>query len=339
MNKININEQDDIEKVLAAFPPGEHSWFEVKGNREIDLTLPSFNSGWQNDLSKAISAMANSGGGYLLLGAIESQSNILLDGKGINQKVKNNGTRKWLEDTLYKLTDPFLQRIDVFELTNFQGNQLAGTALYIVEIDESPIAPHQAKDNKYYIRIGSSSLAATHQMVMDIMNRKQHPEMKLSFSYGFVDILNPNHIKREGPAPVLIIDIENIGKIYAQYMNVILKVPKYLVDLSYASNEDLPIVEEDNLKYLQIVRENVITEIESTDNEIISRIPGRYAPILPGRNHAFCIPLIGNFEDHCYNFRENRPVIIWELYADNMPLQEGRYSLDQIRVNAKLPLK
>lgn len=337
MKKIVINENEDIDIVLSLFPPGEHDWYEVKGNREIDFTLPDLNPKWQEDLSKAISALSNSGGGYLVLGAIESTKNIKLDGNGINRKIKNNGTKKWLEDFLHTLTDPFIHGMNVYEFLKFQGVELPDTALYIVEIDDSPIAPHQAKDHKYYVRIGSSSKPANNQIVMDIIGRQKYPELKVTFTYGFVNRSDPNYLLREGERWVLIVNIENIGRVYAKYVNVILEIPRYLCHSGYIDNFEIPVFEKNYIKYARFVRENVITENKSLDEQILGRNPGRFDPILPGRNLAFAIPLADDFEMHSMNFVRNNPEIYWYLYADNMPKLSEKISMKAIKIDQSLP--
>ena len=337
MKKIDINENEDITVVLSLFPPGEHDWYEVKGCREIDFTLPNFNPKWQEDLSKAISALSNSGGGYLILGAIESMKTITLDGDGINRRIKQNGTKKWLEDFLHTLTDPFIQGMNVYEFAKFQGNQLPETALYIVEIDDSTIAPHQAKDHKYYVRIGSSSKPANNQIVLDILGRQKYPELKVIFTYGFVNRTDPNYLLREGEQFVLIVNIENVGRVYAKYVNIILEIPQYLCHRGYIDHFDIPVFEKNYVKYARFIRENVITESKSLDEQIIGRNPGRFDPILPGRNQGFSIPLADDFERQSVYFVRNNPEIHWSLFADNMPKLSEKISMNAIKIDQTLP--
>ena len=53
-----------------------------------------------------------------------------------------------------------------------------GHVLIVLHIPESEAAPHQARDHKYYQRIGRLNAPLKHRAVMDIAGRKRHPEIK-----------------------------------------------------------------------------------------------------------------------------------------------------------------
>ncbi len=63
--------RDWNEEYLFALPIGEFDWLEVKGRRSLDTTCAGVN---ENDvrqtLSKAVSALANTGGGVLVFGLV-----------------------------------------------------------------------------------------------------------------------------------------------------------------------------------------------------------------------------------------------------------------------------
>ena len=62
-------------------------------------------------------------------------------------------------------------------------------AIYVPASDE---APHQAKDRKFYTRIGSKLRAVSTRSIFDIANRKMHPNVsatvRLNLFYSLVAI-------------------------------------------------------------------------------------------------------------------------------------------------------
>lgn len=309
MNKINLNEEDTIDETLSKFPPGEHSWYEVKGNREIDKTDPSFNTGWENDLSKALSAIANSGGGYLLLGGHEDKSGIILENEGIKKDLQSNGTKKWIEDVFRQLTEPFIQKIDVYEFSKSITKTLLNTALYIIEIDDSPIAPHQAKDNKYYIRVGSSSRPAPHQIVMDIMGRKRDPRIDVDFYLDFHESTN---------TLILFTLLMNNGNVMANCVSGFLEIPLYLMDDTKFKNTT--IINRHHIPYLEIPIGNMMN---------LGSYP---SPILRDIVITIQIKLkAGELFNPSSKFGTNK--IFWQLASDNSPLKKGEKFLKDVRIN------
>lgn len=305
-NKIVLNESQDITSLLSMFPPGEHSWYEVKCNQEIDISLDNFNKDWQNDLSKVLSALANSGGGYLLLGVIENQEGICLDQLGINRKIKGNGTKKWFEDILRTMTEPFIQHLDVYEFSNYNGSKLDKTALYIIEINDSPIAPHQAKDKKYYIRTGSSSLPASHQIVMDILGRKKEPEIIPLFSLD---------ITKKPDVIVFNIVLQNSGSVMAQIVSGFLHIPSFLIPKEKLNTDST--FHKNNV----LVFETFISNID-----VIGQYP---TPILRG----MCMYKTIDLRKDVWQLKPRvflREKFYWQLAADNAPLRSGELSFSDL---------
>jgi hypothetical protein len=318
--------------ILNNLPQWESDQIEFKGRRVVDLTIPEVNDIDRTSLAKTLSAFANSGGGALILGINKTRQ---VDDGGINVAIKPNGTKEWLEDILPHLVDSPLTKLNVYSIIGKspESTILPDRALYVVEIGDSALAPHQSIiDHIYYGRVGGRSLPLGHRMVMDIINRRLFPYLKIEFHFGFVDEADPNLVKREGEHPVLMIEIKNQGPVYAQYVNSILFIPKYLVEpLAIRSILGGRIVElEDSVKYVRIARENVVQETRE-QGEIVSRGPGRYTPILPGRTHSWVIPLVNKFTIHQMNFRDT-PKIYWELYADNAPCNKGNLSMSKIQL-------
>lgn len=322
----------DEDYILDSLPKGEIDQIEFKGRKEIDLTTPGITNVNQDGLGKALSALANSGGGFLILG-INDKTRTIDDG-GINKTIKSNGTRAWLEDFLPVLVDPALVKLNVFEIeagspsSNIQTNR----AIYVVEVGDSPLAPHQSvSDHIYYGRVGGKSRPLGNRMVLDILNRRKYPDLEVEFFYAHVNDSNVNVVKRQGIHNVLLILIKNNGPVYAQYADSIIFLRDYLIEPGVEQIFNIyPVTLADGLGYIRFVRENTIQETLFPDGTIATRGPGRYVPILPGRVHQWTIPLVEDFTTKQMHFKAGSPKLYWELYADNAPCKKGEIPMKQI---------
>lgn len=327
-----IDEWDES-YILDLVAGSELDGLEFKGRPEVDLTLPNVNDIRRDNLAKALSALVNLGGGTLILGINDRTKTI--DAGGIDKNIRG-GTKEWLENILPALVDPPLPKLNVHEIcgNTEDSSILPGRALYVVEIKESPLAPHQSvHEHVYYGRAGSKSIPLGHRMVLDIINRKQYPNLEVSFLVASVNENDPNRLLSEGQHKILLITINNPGQVFAKYVNVIIFVPKYLfhpmAPIDGVSNEIVTL--DDGKQYVRIVRENVISEIYSPQMRVVGRESGRYTPILPGRHHSMTVPLVDNFLELSEYFPMHGTKIRWKLYADNAPMKKGVFLLKDIK--------
>ena len=107
-----------------------------------------------------------------------------------------SGTRSWLEDVLPDLVSPRLPDINVFEvLSDGPGHQITQEEfVYVVDIPLSTVAPHQARDKRYYLRIAGKIRPMTHVHVMDVMRRPEpqrspSPSFLLTVKSSSIDII------------------------------------------------------------------------------------------------------------------------------------------------------
>ena len=325
----------DEEYILTSLPVGEFDWFEAKGSQVVKPEAKEIN---RDLLSKAISALANSGGGILVLGLKQADKKWLIDDGGIPDHVGQITTKEWLEDIIPNLVEMPLQKFNVFIPELSKNSTIApGKAIYIIQVGDSTIAPHQASDKIYYGRVGGKSRPLGHRLVLDILNRRQNPRLEVFFAYAFVDEMDPNLHKVQGQHLLLTIQIENKSSVFAQYVNSIIYIPEYLVEPAAIRTifDGVPLRKE-GTNYIRILRENVIPEIMSNDKQVVFRGPGRYTPILPGRKHTWDIPLINDFYTHSHFFKDNSPKLLWELYADNAQVQKGETPFKQIKSEENL---
>lgn len=139
---------------VDALPSGEHDFFERKG--------PGFltNSGFREDIAKAVSALANSAGGYLLIGVDDNGGLPGVD----RMKSPRESVREWLEKIVPQSVRPTLTDFRVHEVEPSVGSRIgAGKVIIVIDIADSLNAPHQAEPQLiYYCRQGGRSVPAPH---------------------------------------------------------------------------------------------------------------------------------------------------------------------------------
>lgn len=340
------------EEYVLNLPYGEFDWFEVKGRRAIDFTLGTKESEALEMLAKAVSAFANSGGGQIVLGLknpIGAGGQWFVDDGGIPLTIKGKAeTREWLEEIIPNLVDFPLEKFNIYQvLPKSSASQIReGHALFIIDIKDSPNAPHQSRrDQKYYARVGGKSRPISHRLVTDIFNRRRHPTIELSFEIRFLSGImkfpkgdNPeSYVAEFIPQPPLstlsgdrqesrfrlFIEARNTGRIYAQYVTAFILIPIYLLpenEVRYNKLQDIKEVEGNT--YCQYFKDNTVGDYISND-QYGSR---RYSPILPGLSFTWIIELNDNFNQ----IKRDGDNIVWSVHADNALPIEGKIAIQDL---------
>jgi len=316
--------------------PGEHDWIEYKDARSIDFALPGGNeSRGLDELSKQISAFANSGGGAIVYGIKNTRpgsAREVDDAGGVTLNLKN-GVKEWLEDVIPNLVDPPLIKFNVYTVEgNTPGSKIgAEKALLIIEIPSSASAPHQAKDNVYYGRVAGKSRPLGNRFVIDIINRPRHPKMEVTCH---VDPKGRYSGRKNRNVPALWFYCRNTGRVYANYVNGFVWIPASLADVREEDNayedeiDEKPYVR----KYFDNTIKEIVGEVERYRGQMLGTMKepvyaSRYEPVLPSRRFAFSVmfqvPL-----DELARFENEE--LLWEVYADNSPLREGKIKVSDI---------
>lgn len=149
---------DDL---LAVLPPSEDDHWEFKS--AIYLTNQSRGE-LKKELGKQVSAFANSGGGYLVFG--------LSDDRQLESCEQAVG-RQPMKDFLATMVEQSVE----YPIRHFQVHRIPfanepAMSVFVVAIEDSPAAPHQAKEERiYYYRIDGHSKPAPHFHVELLRNR------------------------------------------------------------------------------------------------------------------------------------------------------------------------
>ncbi|EMI25983.1 AlbA family DNA-binding domain-containing protein [Rhodopirellula europaea] len=192
---------------VQALPAGEHDFFDRKSGSiwgDTDFKVK---------LAKALSAFANSGGGHLLLGVADDGT---LDGVPAFQK--RTPSREWLEQAIPNLLDPTLSEFRVHEVTGITAGDLQeGQTLLVVDVSDSVLAPHQARNAKqYYYRQAGHSVPAPHFYLETLRRRATSAVLFAEFTGAKVIRAIDSGYKRQLQVQ-LTFDVKNCGNITPKY--------------------------------------------------------------------------------------------------------------------------
>jgi len=280
------------------------------------------------EATKDVSAFANSNGGILIYGIRENQTAKHLPGS-IDPVDRKTSSKERLEQILNARIRPRIHGLKIHVVT-IADEQV----VYVLEIPKGETA-HQADDRKYYRRHNFTIEAMYDHEIRDVMNRQKAPQIKIHFDVG----RKPNILIAPNGSPMLHqqspflcflnVRIENVGKLYATYINIVLTLPERIINFMCDEGENTTI---------QITLANKVRdEIEVPDDNRSTFFTGnmdkpkqygppRNEPLLPGMQMTLkSLPIyIDNIKDGDF--------ISWTLCADNAEPQTGTLEFDQIKV-------
>jgi len=287
----------------------------------------------RDEITKDVSAMANSAGGVIIYGLQENRNGDLRLPERIDVIDQTALSKEWLEQVISNVR-PRIQELKIYSLQVHPGR-----GIYVVEIPQSTTA-HQAADKRYYKRYNFQSVAMEDHEVRDVMGRQQHPKIVLEFKVNKFRRSDrrklPDGSLIERVDYKLIVTAVNEGTIYATYVNCFMDVP--LIWYPHPMQEVVSRYQKtkvkDGVEYLEWSQNNTIRDvIRSTlgvgvlagEDELG---PARYDPILPGLTHSWEIELNENFETEVPLDSK----INWVAYADNARPIRGVINREDIEI-------
>jgi hypothetical protein len=137
------------------------------------------------DISKDVSALANSAGGVIVYGINETDHLPTSIDVGFDP---TDITKEWLEQVI---NSNIQRRIDGIRINPVMLR--SGRCAYIVYVPQSVHAPHMAKDHKYYKRFNFESVPMEDYEVRDVGRRSETPNLSIEmeiahFHYPFVAV-------------------------------------------------------------------------------------------------------------------------------------------------------
>jgi len=164
--------------------------------------------GRKAEITKDVSAMANSAGGVLIYGIAEPDEKTRRHlPERLDPLRRADVSKEWL-DQIIQTIQP---RIEGVVIHPVPIDEATDTVCYVVVVPQSHTA-HQARDHVYYKRHNFSLRPMEDYEVRDVMNRRTSPLLK---AWLFVN--KPNHL--------VLVKLCNIGRVLARDVMVEIELP------------------------------------------------------------------------------------------------------------------
>lgn len=187
---------DDINSLIQ-YEVEESIHLEFKDGRALDK-----NDKKKVEISKDISAFANSDGGIIIYGITEENHKA----SGFSFVDGNEFTKEWLEQIINSSIQRRIPGITIFPVRR-NGNMLE--TVYLIKIPASLEAPHLNKDKRFYKRFNFESVQMEEYEIRQLYGRKVKSKLGLQ-SWSFAQIKSNDEDEFKFRIEV---DIKNTGDI------------------------------------------------------------------------------------------------------------------------------
>lgn len=154
----------------------------------------------KREISKDVSAMANSAGGTIVYGVNERRATngpIVLD--AIDPGVVS---LEWIEQVI---DSNIKRRIPGLTVHRIDVSSAPARCLYVVSVPSSVLAPHMAGDHCYHKRLGTITAKMEEYEVRDVSRRVEAPDLYLSLEtqVSFDALVATVHLRNSSSVPAL----------------------------------------------------------------------------------------------------------------------------------------
>ena len=132
------------------------------------------NDGKKNEISKDVSAFANSAGGTIVYGMIEDGHVPTAIDHGFDPK---QISKEWLEQVINSRIHRRIDGVKIKQINLSTTNP--SRVAYVVCIPQSLRAPHQAADKKFYKRFNFESVPMEEYEIRDVTRRSDAPDLRV----------------------------------------------------------------------------------------------------------------------------------------------------------------
>lgn len=263
----------------------------------------------KREISKDVSAMANSEGGLIIYGVAEDPNEKHRPGF-IDPIDRREISKEWLEQVINSNIKPIIQNVIIHPVDiDTDPNHV----VYVVEIPQSNTI-HQAKSLKYYMRYNFESTGMDDYMIRAMMNRGHTPRVEVAFV----------GIDTGGETYQLGIQISNVGDMIVQHLKLKFSFP-YLSGLS-VNQHKLGSVRIDGTNRANLLGQLKVERLPDQDPPIYE-ITYWYGQVLFPKETIN----VGSEIDLKYrvSFTDAQALdpeqtnIHWQLFADTMPFRQG----------------
>lgn len=263
--------------------------------------------GKKKEITKDVSAMANSAGGILIYGLKEhAEADKRHLAESIDPIDRTAFPKEWLEQVINNIR-PRIDNVVIHPIDLSTGlNDIA----YAVEIPQSNTA-HQALDHRYYKRFNFLSQPMEDYEIRDIMNRATTPNATVEFSYKKNSIASNEHHYS------LTVKITNLGRQLINHFQLQFTFPQFNGTVRHIihKTDHIDCWGESGTKLVIRYRSNkVLYPTEEID---------------VGREMA--IQYMVNGQIYAQIGENGEPMIDWTLHADNMPPKTGSIPFEHLQ--------
>ncbi len=140
----------------------------------------------KDDISKDVSAFANSAGGTIIYGMTEDKVTHVATGLDTGSNPAEI-TKEWLEQVINSKIHRRIDgvRIRQIELTTTHPGKVA----YVVYVPSSTRAPHQASDKRFYKRFNFQSVPMEEYEIRDVSRRGETPDLRIEFTLPKTEVI------------------------------------------------------------------------------------------------------------------------------------------------------
>lgn len=178
----------------------------------------------KNELSKDVSAFANSGGGTIVYGMVEDRHVPVRLDAGLDP---NEISKEWIDQVI---NSRIQRRIDGVRIRQVDLRATSpGRVAYVISVPQSTRGPHQASDKKFYKRFNFESVPMEEYEVRDVARRFEAPDLRLTYNL-VIQPPKPDVVLQPGTTRILLNPIvTNEGSTPAEYAVITLWLDSRLV--------------------------------------------------------------------------------------------------------------
>lgn len=196
------------EEFATSVPVEENNLYEWKSGAIVDGTTK-----FRKELGTQVSAFANSGGGYIVLGVKNDRT---IDGVSPENDRDRPTRKEWL---VGKVMHSVAYPVSGFEVHRLPIAGEVSNAVYVIEVFDSLKAPHRCVDNgHYYYRLDGRSEIAPHFYVDLLFSRTTKAKLDLTVTRKELQSVGNNKLQMQ-----VLVRIENVSMQCAERWGVILR--------------------------------------------------------------------------------------------------------------------
>lgn len=286
----------------------------------------------KSEISKDVSAMANSAGGVIIYGLKEFGEK---EKRHLPERIDPINRLDFSKERLEQIINSIQPRINGILIYSVDLSSDPNHVAYAVDIPQSTTA-HQAKDKRYYKRFNFLSQAMDDYEIRDIMARISTPKIKVEFT------IQPEKHSHDRNTWYDYIDVwgVNEGNIIARNVSVLVDIIDGLMGRTNHLRLE-PLIIKNGVYYRQFRGQNInqggiagfqcLTPPFSDESLKMLNGPIYFDPILPGMRVRLCS--IEVKELRFWKDIANNHSIDWQSFADNAPRREGSAMLTDVMVN------